>query len=142
MRYLKIMNAAKSSAVLPPHKSTGKSNYQAVKKNERKYRPLKDHFEYLQNLGEVRGTRVVATLVNGMGGHVNHDNNIEVTYLPISMGYRNCYKRYMKALGYDVRTTSTGGYWLLQRRKERKQIPVSTLAFQRTTTCGSETIKT
>ena len=52
-RYLKIVNAAKSSAVLPNHKSTGKVNYQAVEKNERKYRPLKDHFEYLQNLGEV-----------------------------------------------------------------------------------------
>ena len=31
-RYLKIRNAAKSSAVLPNHKSTGKTNYQAVKK--------------------------------------------------------------------------------------------------------------
>ena len=108
-RYLKIRNAAKSLAVLPNHKSTGKVNYQAVENNERKYRPLKDHFEYLQNLGEVRATRVVATLVNGMGGHAKRDNNIDVTYLPISMGYRSCYKRYMKALGYDVRTTATGG---------------------------------
>jgi hypothetical protein len=103
------MNAAKSSAVLPTHKSTGKANYNAIQKNERKYRPLKDHFEYIQNLGEVRATRVVATLVDGMGGHVNRDNNIDVTYLPISMGYRQCYRRYMKALGYDVRTTGTGG---------------------------------
>ena len=31
-RYLKIVNAAKSSAVLPNHKSTGKVNYHAVKK--------------------------------------------------------------------------------------------------------------
>ena len=52
-RYLKIMKAAKSSAVLPNHKSTGKVNYHAVEKNECKYRPLKDLFEYLQNLGEV-----------------------------------------------------------------------------------------
>jgi hypothetical protein len=103
------MNAAKSSAVLPNHKSTGKVNYHAVEKNECKYRPLKDHFEYLQNLGEVRATRVVTTLVDGMGGHVNRDDNIDVTYLPISMGYRSCYKRYMKALGYDIRTTGTGG---------------------------------
>jgi hypothetical protein len=52
--YLKIiMKAAKSSGVLPNHKGTGKVNYQAVEKNELKYRPLKDHFEYLQNLGEV-----------------------------------------------------------------------------------------
>ncbi len=85
-RYLKIRSAAKSSAVMPNHKSTGKANYNAVENNERKYLPLKDHFEYLQNLGEVRATRVVATLVNGMGGHVNRDDNIDVTYLPISMG--------------------------------------------------------
>jgi hypothetical protein len=44
-----------------------------------------------------------------MGAHVNRDDKIDVTYLPISMGYRSCYKRYMKALGYDVRTTATGG---------------------------------
>jgi hypothetical protein len=44
-----------------------------------------------------------------MGGHANCDNNIEVIYLPISMGYRSCYKRYMKAPGYNVRTTATGG---------------------------------
>ena len=74
-RYLKIRNAAKSSAVF----------YQLVKKNERKYRPLKDHFEYLQNLGEVRAMQVVMTLVDGMGGHSNRDDNIDVTYLPISM---------------------------------------------------------
>ncbi len=107
-RYLKIRNAAKSSAVLPNHKSTGKVNYHAVENNERKYRPLKDHFEYLQNLGEVRATRVVAMLVDGMGGHANRDDNIDVTYLPISVGYRSCYKRYMKALEYDVRTTGNG----------------------------------
>jgi hypothetical protein len=28
------------------------------------------------NLGEVQATQVVATLVDGMGGHANRDNNI------------------------------------------------------------------
>ena len=45
-----------------------------------------------------------------MGGHVNHDDNIDVTYLPISMGYRVCYKQYMKSLGYDIQTTALGGF--------------------------------
>ena len=98
-----------SLAVLPDHKSTGKKNYNAVEKNERKYQPLLHHFEYLKNLGEVRATQAVATFVDGMCGHANRDNNIDVTYLPISMGYRSCYKRYMKALGYNVRTTAMGG---------------------------------
>ena len=78
-RYVSIRNAAMSSAVLPDHKSIGKKNYNAVEKNERKYQPLLHHFEYLKNLGEVRATRVVATLVDGMGGHANRDNNIDVT---------------------------------------------------------------
>ena len=109
-RYVTIRSAAMSSSVLPDHKSIGTKNYNAVEKNERKYQPLLRHFEYLMNLGEVRATRVVATLVDGMGDHANRDRNIDVTYLPISMGYRSCYKRYMKSLGYDVRTTPLGGY--------------------------------
>jgi ribosome-binding protein aMBF1 (putative translation factor) len=108
-RYISIWSAAMSSAVLPHHKSIGKKNYNNVEKNERKYQPILHHFEYLKNLGEVRATRVVAMLVDGMGGHANRDANIEVIYLLISMGYRSCYKRYMKALGYNVRTTATGG---------------------------------
>jgi len=35
-RYISIRSAAMSSAVLPDHKSTGKKNYNAVEKNERK----------------------------------------------------------------------------------------------------------
>ncbi len=73
-RYVSIRSAAMSSAVLPDHKSIGKKNYNAIEKNERKYQPLLHHFEYLMNLGEVRATRVVATLVDGMGGHANPDN--------------------------------------------------------------------
>jgi len=109
-RYVSIRSAAMSSAVLPDHKSIWKKNYNAVEKNERKYQPLLHHFEYLKNHGEVQATRVVATLVEGMGGHANRDNNIDVIYLPILMGYRSCYKRYMKALEYDVRTTAMGGF--------------------------------
>ena len=108
-RYFSIRRAAMSSAVLPQHNSVGKKNYNNVEKNERKYQPVLHHFEYLKNLGEVRATRAVATMVDGVGGHANRDDNIEVIYLPISMGYRSCYKRYMKALGYNVRTTATGG---------------------------------
>ncbi len=53
------------------------------------------YFEYLKNLGEVRATRVVATLINGMQGNTNCNNSINETYLPISMGYWSCCKRYM-----------------------------------------------
>ncbi len=122
-RYVSIQSAAMSSAVLPDHKSIGKKNYNNVEKNERKYQPLLQHFEYLKNLGEVRATRVVSTLVDGMGGHANRDNNIDVTYLPISMGYCSCYKRYMNALGYDVRTTAMGGFVVTAEDKGKEVDP-------------------
>jgi hypothetical protein len=59
---------------MPAHKSIGKKNYNAIKKNNQKYEPLLRHFEYLKNLGEVRATKVVATLVDGMQGHANRDD--------------------------------------------------------------------
>ncbi len=33
-----------------------------------------------------------------------------MTYLPISMGDRTCYRWYMASLGYDVETMATGGF--------------------------------
>ncbi len=51
---------------MPAHKSIGKKNHNAIKKNDKKYEPLMRHLEYLKNLGEVRATQVVATLVDGM----------------------------------------------------------------------------
>ncbi len=109
-RYRSIQNALKFTSVMPAHKSVGKKNYNAIEKNNRKYEPLLRHFEYLKNLSEVQATKVVATLVNGMQGHANHDNSLDVTYLPISMGYWSCYKRYMALLGYVVQRMAMGAY--------------------------------
>jgi hypothetical protein len=95
---------------MPAHKSIRKKNYNAIEKNVQKYEPLLRHFEYPKNLGEVRATKVVATLVDGMQGHANCDDSLDVTYLPISMGYQSCYKWYMALLGYIVRTTAMGAY--------------------------------
>ncbi len=72
------------------------------------------HFEYLMELGDkVRATRVVTTLVEGMQARVNRDDDDGARYLPMSMGYRKCYKRYMGSLGYtNVRTTASGAFIL------------------------------
>ncbi len=93
---------------MPAHKSIGKKNYNAIKKNDQKYEPLMRHFEYLKNLDE--GWVTVTTLVDGMQGHANCDDSINMTYFPISMGYWSCYKRYMALLGYAVRTTEMGAF--------------------------------
>ncbi len=55
--------------------------------------------------------KVVSTLVDGMQGRVNCNDASNVTYLPILlMGYRSCYKQYMKVLGYNVQSTGMGKY--------------------------------
>jgi hypothetical protein len=43
-----------------------------------------------------------------MQGHVSCIDASNVTFLPILMGYRSCYKCYMKLLGYNVRRMGTG----------------------------------
>ncbi len=78
------------------HKAKGKTNYNSLSKNDRKIGPLMRHFEYLMELGdEVRATQVVIKLVEGMQARVNRDDDDDARYLPMSMGYHNCYKRYM-----------------------------------------------
>jgi hypothetical protein len=87
--------------VMPMHKAKGKTNYNSLSNNDCKMGPLMRHFEYLMELGDkVRATRVVTTLVEGMQVRVNRDNDDNARYLPMSMGYRNCYKRYLASLGY------------------------------------------
>ncbi len=89
-RYGAICNASKFTSAMPAHKSIGKKNYNAIERKDRKYEPLMRHFKYLKNLGEVQATQVVATLVDRMQGHANCNNDLDVTYLPISLGYRSC----------------------------------------------------
>jgi len=93
---------------MPTHARVGKPNYNSILTDEAKIEPLTRHFEYLLKLGEVRATRSVSTLVDGMLGRANRDNDVEAVFLPRYMGYRNCYKRYMESLGYNVRTTGAG----------------------------------
>ncbi len=109
-RYGAICNALKFTSVMPTHTDIGKKNYNAIERSDRKYEPLMRHFEYLKNLGEVQSTRVVATLVDGIQGHANCDDSLDVTYLPILLGYSSCYKRYMALLGYIVQTTAMGAF--------------------------------
>jgi hypothetical protein len=109
-RYGAICNASKFTSVMPAHKSIGKKNYNSIKRKDLKYEPLMRHFDYLKNLGEVRATQVVATLVDGMQGHANRNDSLDMTYLPILLGYWSCYKRYMALLRYVVRTMAMGAF--------------------------------
>jgi hypothetical protein len=51
-----------------------------------------------------------------MEARVNRDNDDNERYLPMSMGYLNCYKRYLALLGYtNVRSTASGAFILGER---------------------------
>lgn len=60
-------------------------------------------------LGEVRATQVIATLIDGEQGHANREDTVDMVYLPTSFGFHPCYKRYMESLGYAVAIRPNGG---------------------------------
>ena len=106
-RLRSIQTAARSTGVMPRHGLAGtKSN--STKVTAAVLEDLQRHFNYLLQLGEVRATRVMATLVDGVAGRTNREEAEEMVYLPISMGYRNCYRRYMSLLGYKVTCKPNG----------------------------------
>lgn len=106
-RYRSI-KAASSLGVMPRHKGAGKKSNVTIKNDDPRMIHLRHHFDYLHKLGEVRATRVIATVVDGERGLANREDTNGNTYLPISMGYRNCYYRYMESLGYKVTVGPNG----------------------------------
>ncbi len=69
---------------------------------------LRNHFDYLHKLGEVRATEVIVTVVDGARVVANRQDTDGNIYLPISMGYHNCCYRYMESLGYKVTVGRNG----------------------------------
>ena len=98
-RYRSI-RAAASVGVMPRHKGAGKNSNVTIKHDDPRMIHLRNHVDYLHKLGEVKATKVIATVVDGPRGLTNRQDTDGNTYLPISMGYGNCYYRYMESLGY------------------------------------------
>ncbi len=46
--------------------------------------------------------------MDGVAGRSNCDDTEDMVYLPILMGYRNCYKGYKDGLGYRVQSNAKG----------------------------------
>ena len=107
-RWSTLRSASTTTGIMPVHKHTGRIAPNAVA-DEKRTKALKDHFDTLLCLGEVRATRVIATLVDGEKGHANREDTTDMVYLPVSFGFCPCYKRYMEALGYDVSCRPNGG---------------------------------
>ena len=45
----------------------------------------------------------LSMFLNGMLGNANREDTIYQVFLPISMGYRSCYKQYMLSLGLNAK---------------------------------------
>ena len=61
-RYRSI-RAAASVGVMPRHKGAGKKSNVTIKHDDPRMIHLRNHFDYLHKLGEVRATKVIATAV-------------------------------------------------------------------------------
>jgi hypothetical protein len=121
--FMEVMNIGKArmrslravvcrSSVVLEHKLKGKKPSNAVSDDDEQAKVLKDHFEYLLQLGGARATRVrvIATLVDGtQEGHAYCQETVNMVYLPTSFGVRLCYKQYMETLGYAVTLHPNGG---------------------------------
>ena len=95
-RMRQIRQASQVGLIPPQHKGKGKVAHNTIRCNDARLVPLKAHFEYMMNLGEVRATRVAATLVDGVAGRSNRDDTEDMVYLPISMGYRPTAEQWSK----------------------------------------------
>jgi hypothetical protein len=101
-----IISCAKTTGVMKLHGLHGKKSNSATTNTIMS--KLMDHFYELSQLGELRATKVVATLVDGAVGTVNHKNNKEDIYLPTSDGYCPCYYRYLNSLWYSAKPNASG----------------------------------
>ena len=97
-----IMKAYNTTGIIKPHGNKGKSKM--MKDDDPRLGPLLDHYEERLELGEVRATRLISTLVDGQQQTTLRDDAIdENVYLPTTSGYRSCYYRYMKDQGYTAK---------------------------------------
>jgi len=98
-RFQSIQNAS-INGVIPPHKAVGKKSNCAINDDDSRMIYLKKHFKFLHKVAEDRAVKVIKTVVDGEGGRANRMDTKGNVYLPIHMGYRNCYYCYMESLGY------------------------------------------
>jgi hypothetical protein len=102
-----IIKAYNTTGVVKKHGNKGNTNAM-IKEDDPMMPPLRDHFEELSNLGEVRTTRLVATEVDDGTLATATRDDADVIYLPASDGYRPCYYRYMKDQGWKVKPLPNG----------------------------------
>jgi hypothetical protein len=133
-RMKRICEASTCTTIMPLSGNLGTPSHATMKANDPRAAPLQHHMEYLLELGEVRATRVVATLVDGIQGRANREDTVDNVYLPMSMGYRNCYNRYMNSLGFKTRCKANGelvvdGIEMEEGGRKKKPIELGYVSF-------------
>ena len=102
-----IMKAYNTTGVVKAHGNTGKST--EMKDDDPRMAPLIEHYDELLELGEVRATKLITSLVEGrQQTTLRDDEDDENVYLPTASGYRSCYYRYMKDQGYTAKPQHDG----------------------------------
>ena len=102
-----IMKAYNTTGVVKAHGNTGKST--AMKDDDPRMAPLIEHYDELLELGEVRATKLISSLVEGrQQTTLRDDEDDENVYLPTASGYRSYYYRYMKDQGYTAKPQHDG----------------------------------
>ncbi len=89
--------------------------------------------------GQGQSNAIITTVVEGMEARVNRDNDDDKRYLPMSMGYRDCYKRYLASL--DILTCGVqhlGCLFWGNERTEKPWTPVTLSLFQHTFISGRQ----
>ena len=68
---------------MPRHKGAGKNSNVTINHDDPRMIHLRDHFDYLHKLGEVKAVKVIATVVDGACGLANRQDTDGKIYLPI-----------------------------------------------------------
>lgn len=79
-----------------------------IKEDDPRMPPIRDHFESLLKLGEVRATKVMRTLVDGVEGRTTRGDDDDIVYLPCTSGKRPLFYRYGREQGYDIKPLPNG----------------------------------
>ena len=110
---------ARTTGVYPKHGNTGKRN-KSFKDDSEVMVALRKHFEMLEKLGEVRATRFISRLVEGMLQTDTRDDEEEYIFLPACNSKRSCFFRYLKEQGVEAGRTPNGNYKIISTSADAK----------------------
>jgi hypothetical protein len=104
----KLKTLSRTTGCAVRHGNTGRKP-RAYKEDSPEVIGLRIHFRGLERLGEVRATRLISRLVDGMQQNSIRDDEEDIVFLPACSSKRSCYDRYLKEQGYYVKKTHHDG---------------------------------